>query len=158
ATTPAQVAATTSRPGAASLPRVFSPVAAAEVLRGLGLAEMTECALRTRAYRQQVPFHLNSRRIVFTLADLREIAEGHPRRPRPPPRPGGPAGPAPAGAAPAAGPPRRAAGRAVRAGAPPEAPPPLSARRGEAVTGRAPAKGRPRPWAESGRQGKTRYV
>jgi len=69
------------------LPQVFTPIAAAEVLRGLGLADMTECALRTRAYRQQVPFHLNGRRIVFTLADLREIAEGQPRRPRPQPMP-----------------------------------------------------------------------
>jgi hypothetical protein len=55
---------------------------AAEVLRSLGLAEMTECALRTRAYRKQVPFHLNGRRIVFTLGDLREIVEGDERRPQ----------------------------------------------------------------------------
>lgn len=81
---------TVAAPGTASLPRVFTPVAAAEVLRGLGLAEMTECALRTRAYRQQVPFHLNGRRIVFTLADLREIAEGQPRTPRPQPLPAAP--------------------------------------------------------------------
>jgi len=69
---------------------VFTPVTAAEVLRGLGLAEITDCALRTRAYRQQVPFHLNGRRIVFTLADLREIAEGQPRRPRLQPLPAAP--------------------------------------------------------------------
>lgn len=46
------------------------------MLRSLGLMDMTECALRTRAYRRQVPFHLNGRRILFTLGDLREIAEG----------------------------------------------------------------------------------
>jgi hypothetical protein len=55
---------------------------AAEVLRSLGLVEITECALRTRAYRKQVPFHLNGRRIVFTLGDLREIVEGEERRPQ----------------------------------------------------------------------------
>ncbi|MGH3220787.1 MAG: hypothetical protein ACRDPY_19170 [Streptosporangiaceae bacterium] len=65
------------------LPPVFLPVEAATVLRKLGLAEMTECALRTRAYRKQVPFHLNGRRIVFTLGDLREIAEGAACRPLP---------------------------------------------------------------------------
>jgi hypothetical protein len=43
---------------------------------------MTECALRTRAYRKQVPFHLNGRRVVFSLADLREIAEGVACRPQ----------------------------------------------------------------------------
>ena len=61
------------------LPQVFSPAQAAEILRGVGLTEMTECALRTRAYRKQVPFHLNGRRIMFTLNDLREIAEGEPQ-------------------------------------------------------------------------------
>jgi hypothetical protein len=72
------------------LPRLFSPVQAAEILRGLGLAEMTECALRTRAYRRQIPFHRNGRRFQFTASDLREIAEGqaqHPKStgvPRPP--------------------------------------------------------------------------
>ena len=40
---------------------------------------MTECALRTRAYRRQVPFHLNGRRIRFTAGDLREIVEGQAR-------------------------------------------------------------------------------
>jgi hypothetical protein len=65
------------------LPQVFSPAGAAEVLRILGLTEMTECALRTRAYRKQVPFHLNGRRITFTLSDLREIAEGKACRPQP---------------------------------------------------------------------------
>jgi hypothetical protein len=45
---------------------------------------MTETALRARAYRRQVPFHLNGRRIRFTASDLREIAEGHPRRPQEP--------------------------------------------------------------------------
>jgi hypothetical protein len=55
---------------------VFSPAVAAEILRSLGLTEMTECALRTRAYRKQVPFHLNGRRITFTIGDLRMIAEG----------------------------------------------------------------------------------
>lgn len=68
---------------AADLPPVFSPAAAAEVLRDLGLAGMTECALRTRAYRKQVPFHLNGRRIIFTLADLRVIAEGEACSPQP---------------------------------------------------------------------------
>jgi hypothetical protein len=71
-------------PRALALPQVFSPAAAAEVLRDLGLTELTECALRTRAYRRQVPFHMNGRRIVFTVSDLREIAEGETRRPRPP--------------------------------------------------------------------------
>ena len=65
------------------LPQVFSPAGAAKVLRDLGLSEMTECALRTRAYRKQVPFHLNGRRIIFTLSDLKEIAEGEACRPQP---------------------------------------------------------------------------
>jgi hypothetical protein len=60
---------------------VFSPAQAAEILRNLGLEDLTECALRTRAYRRQVPFHQNGRRITFTVADIREIAEGHPHRP-----------------------------------------------------------------------------
>jgi hypothetical protein len=68
---------------AAELPPVFSPAAAANFLRDLGLAGMTECALRTRAYRKQVPFHLNGRRIIFTLADLRVIAEGEACSPQP---------------------------------------------------------------------------
>jgi hypothetical protein len=63
------------------LPQLFAPGEAAEILRHLGLTEMTECALRTRAYRRQVPFHLNGRRIRFTADDLREIVEGQPRRP-----------------------------------------------------------------------------
>lgn len=71
-------------PAQMQLPRTFSPTEAAEILRDLGLVEMTECALRTRAYRRQIPFHLNGRRIRFTAADLREIAEGQARRPRPP--------------------------------------------------------------------------
>jgi hypothetical protein len=70
-------------PSALSLPQVFSPSEAARVLRSLGLTDMTECALRTRAYRKQAPFHLNGRRILFTLGDLREIAEGEACRPRP---------------------------------------------------------------------------
>ena len=69
---------------ALALPQVFAPAEAADVLRSLGLTGMTECALRTRAYRKQVPFHTNGRRIVFTLDDLREIAEGQPHRPAPP--------------------------------------------------------------------------
>ena len=68
---------------ALGLPRVYSPAQAAGILRGLGLTEMTECALRTRAYRKQVPFHLNGRRITFTVNDLREIAEGDMYRPQP---------------------------------------------------------------------------
>lgn len=67
---------------ALALPQVFSPAAAAEVLRCLGLTEMTECALRTRAYRRQVPFHLNGRRIMFTATDLCEIVEGRAQRSR----------------------------------------------------------------------------
>ncbi|MGH3409198.1 MAG: hypothetical protein ACRDRJ_42880 [Streptosporangiaceae bacterium] len=67
-----------------SLPQVFHPGEAARILRGLGLMDITECALRTRAYRKQVPFHLNGRRIMFTFDDLREIAEGEACRPRPP--------------------------------------------------------------------------
>ena len=60
---------------------VFTPAQAAGVLRSIGLDDITECALRTRAYRKQIPFHLNGHRIIFTTADLREIAEGKPRRP-----------------------------------------------------------------------------
>jgi len=64
------------------LPQVFSPAEAAAVLRDAGLMEMTECALRTRAYRKQVPFHRNGRRIVFTLSDLRDIVVGEPCLPQ----------------------------------------------------------------------------
>ena len=60
---------------------VFSPAQAAEILRDLGLEDLTECALRTRAYRRQVPFHQNGRKITFTVDDIREIAEGQPHRP-----------------------------------------------------------------------------
>ena len=63
------------------LPQLFSPAEAAMALRTLGLTDITECALRTRAYRKQVPFHMNARRITFTLDDLREIAEGEALRP-----------------------------------------------------------------------------
>lgn len=63
---------------------IFTPARAAEILRSLGLDEMTECALRTRAYRKQIPFHINGHRLTFTLADLREIAEGRAYRPEPP--------------------------------------------------------------------------
>jgi hypothetical protein len=70
------------------LPQVFSPAEAAGLLRDLGLREMTECALRTRAYRRQVPFHMNGRRILFTLSDLREIAQGEAHSPCPQPAPG----------------------------------------------------------------------
>jgi hypothetical protein len=66
------------------LPQIFSPAEAALILRTLGLAEITECALRARAYRRRVPCHVNGRRITFTLDDLHEIAEGQPRRPPPP--------------------------------------------------------------------------
>lgn len=69
---------------ALGLPQVFSPAHAAEILRGLGLTEMSECALRARASRKQVPFHRNGRRITFTVSDLREIAEGAALRPQPP--------------------------------------------------------------------------
>ena len=65
------------------LPPIFTPARAAEILRSLGLGDMTECALKTRAYRKQVPYHLNGNRITFTLADLREIAEGRAFHPKP---------------------------------------------------------------------------
>lgn len=65
------------------LTRVFTPAQATEILRNIGLDEMTECALQTRAYRKQIPFHLNGHRIIFTIDDLREIAEGKPFRPAP---------------------------------------------------------------------------
>ena len=65
------------------LPSVFEPPRAAEILRGLGLTSMTECALRARAYRRQVPFHRNGNRITFTLDDLKEIAQGQASRPEP---------------------------------------------------------------------------
>lgn len=67
------------------LPQLFDPAEAAKILRDLGLTEMTECALRTRAYRRQVPFHMNGHRVRFTTSDLREIAEGQACRPHPPP-------------------------------------------------------------------------
>ena len=67
---------------ALDLPQLFTPAQAAEILRSLGLTEMSECALRTRAYRRQVPFHLNGRRIRFTASDLREIVEGQAQRPQ----------------------------------------------------------------------------
>ena len=70
-------------PTALGLPLLFSAAQAAELLRRLGLTEMTECALRTRAYRRQVPFHMNGRRIRFTASDLREIVESQARRPLP---------------------------------------------------------------------------
>lgn len=69
------------------LPQIFSPAEATLILRTLGLAEITECALRARAYRRRVPCHVNGRRITFTLNDLHEIAEGQPRRPPPPAEP-----------------------------------------------------------------------
>jgi hypothetical protein len=71
-------------PGALDLPQLYSPAEAAAVLRDAGLRDMTECALRTRAYRKQVPFHRNGRRIVFTLSDLRAIAAGEQCLPQPP--------------------------------------------------------------------------
>jgi hypothetical protein len=64
------------------LTQVFTPVQAAEILRSIGLEDITECALRTRAYRRQIPFHLNGHRIIFTIDDLREIAEGKVCRPQ----------------------------------------------------------------------------
>jgi hypothetical protein len=78
---PTVSAAVVSDLTALNLPRLFSPLQAAEILRGLGLTDMTECALRTRAYRRQIPFHRNGRRIQFTASDLREIAEGQAQRP-----------------------------------------------------------------------------
>ena len=70
-----------------SLAPIFTPARAAEILRSLGLDDMTECALKTRAYRKQIPFHINGNRLIFTLADLREIAEGRAFRPQPPSAP-----------------------------------------------------------------------
>jgi hypothetical protein len=64
-----------------ALPHVFTPAQAAEMLRSIGLDGITECALRTRAYRKQIPFHLNGRKIIFTITDLREIAEGQAQQP-----------------------------------------------------------------------------
>jgi hypothetical protein len=66
------------------LARVFTPGRAAEILRSLGLDEITECALKTRAYRKQIPFHMNGHRVIFTVDDLREIAEGDAHRPEAP--------------------------------------------------------------------------
>jgi hypothetical protein len=63
------------------LPPVFEPSRAAEVLHRLGLSAITECALKTRAYRKQVPCHRNGHRIIFTLDDLKEIAQGQAQRP-----------------------------------------------------------------------------
>jgi hypothetical protein len=63
--------------------QVFTPAQAAEVLRSTGLDAITACALRTRAYRKQIPFHLNGHRIIFTIEDLREIAQGQAIRPQP---------------------------------------------------------------------------
>ena len=74
--------------GSLGLTRVFSPVQAVEILRNLGLEDLTECALRTRAYRRQIPFHQNGRKITFTVDDIREIAEGRPQRPESRPRAG----------------------------------------------------------------------
>jgi hypothetical protein len=81
---------------ALDLPQLFTPAQAAEILRMLGLPEMTECALRTRAYRRQIPFHLNGRRIRFTASDLRAIAEGHAHKPQPAQDPDTADGPMPA--------------------------------------------------------------
>jgi hypothetical protein len=64
------------------LTHVFTPAQAAAVLRSIGLEDITECALRTRAYRRQIPFHLNGHRIIFTIDDLGEIAEGKVCRPQ----------------------------------------------------------------------------
>lgn len=69
--------------GSLEITRVFSPAQAVDVLRILGLEDLTECALLTRAYRRQVPFHRNGRKIIFTIDDLREIVEGQPQRPEP---------------------------------------------------------------------------
>jgi hypothetical protein len=82
-TTDELLTAATAGLSALGVPRVYSPAEAAAILRQAGLREMTECALRTRAYRKQVPFHLNGRRITFTLSDLTEIAEGQAHRPPP---------------------------------------------------------------------------
>src|SRR5579859_1138294 len=83
-TTDELLTAATTGLSALGVPRVYSPAEAAAILRHAGLRGMTECALRTRAYRKQVPFHLNGRRITFTISDLSEIAEGRAHRPPPP--------------------------------------------------------------------------
>jgi hypothetical protein len=62
--------------GTSGLPRIMTPARAAELLRDIGLEDITECALRTRAYRKQIPFHRNGHRIFFTMEDLCEIARG----------------------------------------------------------------------------------
>jgi hypothetical protein len=72
-----------SRVKGLELPHLFTPAEAAEILRCLGLTEITECVLRALAYRRQVPFHLNRRRVRFTASDLHEIFEGQTRRPNP---------------------------------------------------------------------------
>ena len=69
--------------GSLEIARVFSPAQAVDILHSLGLEDLTECALLTRAYRRQVPFHRNGRKIIFTVGDLREIVEGQPQRPEP---------------------------------------------------------------------------
>jgi hypothetical protein len=92
---------------------IFTPVRAAEILRSLGLDDMTACALKTRAYRRQIPFHLNGHRIIFTEADLREIAEGQAHSPEPRAQPERPEPPARATSLPSR---RRTAPRAQDAG------------------------------------------
>ena len=79
---------------------VFSPAQAVEILRVIGLEDLTECALRTRAYRRQIPFHQNGRKLTFTVDDIREIAEGQPHRPEPRIRTDTSASPCGAGASP----------------------------------------------------------
>jgi hypothetical protein len=67
---------TTPGESPSGLPRIMTPARGAELLRDAGLEEITECALRTRAYRKQIPFHRNGHRIFFTMEDLCEIARG----------------------------------------------------------------------------------
>lgn len=133
-------------PSLLDLPELFTPAPAAEMLRGLGLAEMMECALRTRAYRRQVPVHVNGRRLRFTADDLQQIIEGQARPP------------APATAADTFPPASRWSPVQPLTPAPDvtrSRPAPRTGRQRERAVN--PPR-RPKPWAETNRQGRTRYV
>jgi hypothetical protein len=56
------------------LPWVLTPARAAELLRTAGLEDITECALRTRAYRKQIPFHRNGHRARHDTVPLLDQA------------------------------------------------------------------------------------
>lgn len=57
---------------------VFEPPRAAYLLRRLGLTAITAGTLRARAHKKKIPFHRNGRRLFFTLADIKEIADSEP--------------------------------------------------------------------------------